>query len=70
MLSNKNKPIDVLMKAARTQNPDDTVKYIPYVTGKLTGKRPLGRPRHRWEDNIRIDLEAIGINAGHWVDSA
>ena len=30
----------------------------------LTGKRPLGRPRRRWEDNIRMDLEEIGINAG------
>ena len=27
------------------------------------GKRPLGRPRRRWEDNIRMDLEEIGINA-------
>ena len=35
----------------------------------LTGKRPLGRPRRRWEDNIGIDLEEIGINAGNWVDS-
>ena len=40
------------------------------LTGKLTGKVPLGRPRHRWEDNIRMDLEEIGINAGNWVDSA
>ena len=31
------------------------------LTGKTTGKRPLGRPRHRWEDNIRMDLEEIGI---------
>ena len=30
---------------------------------KPTGKRPLGRPRRRWEDNIRMDLEEIGINA-------
>jgi len=30
----------------------------------------LGRPRRRWEDNIRMDLEEIGINAGNWVDSA
>ena len=36
----------------------------------LKGKRPLGRPRRRWEDNIRMDLEEIGINAGNWVDSA
>ena len=40
------------------------------VTGKPTGKRPLGRPRPRWEDNIRMDLEEIGNNAGIWVDSA
>ena len=30
----------------------------------------MGRPRRRWEDNIRMDLEEIGINAGNWVDSA
>ena len=35
------------------------------LTGKPTGKRPLGRPRRRWEDNIRIYLEEIGINAGN-----
>ena len=40
------------------------------LTGKPTGKRPLGRPRRRWEDNIRMDLAEIGINAGNWVDSA
>ena len=40
------------------------------LRGKPTGKRPLGRPRRRWEDNIRMDLEEIGINAGSWVDSA
>jgi len=34
------------------------------------GKRPLGRPRRRWEDNIRMDLEEIGINEENWVDSA
>ena len=40
------------------------------LTGKPTGKRPLGRPRRRWEDNIRMYLEEVGINAGNWVDSA
>ena len=35
-----------------------------------TGKRPLGRPRRRWEDNIRMYLGEIGIHAGNWVDSA
>ena len=40
------------------------------LTGKRTAKTPSGRPRRRWEDNIRMDLEEIGINAGNWVDSA
>ena len=34
------------------------------LTGKPAGKRPLWRPRRRWEDNIRMDLKEIGINAG------
>ena len=39
------------------------------LTGKPTGKRPLARPRRRWEDNIRINLKKIGINTRNWVDS-
>ena len=39
------------------------------LTGKPTGKIPLGRPRRRWKDNIRMNLEEIGINAGNWDDS-
>jgi hypothetical protein len=38
------------------------------LTGKPTGKRPLGRPRPRWEDNIRMDFKEIGINTRNWVD--
>ena len=45
-------------------------RAIKILKGKPTGKRPLGRPRRRWEDNIKIYLEEIGINAGNWVDSA
>ena len=40
------------------------------LSGTPAGNRPSGRPRRRWEDNIRINLEEIGINAGNWVDSA
>ena len=40
------------------------------LTGNPTEKRPLERPRRRWKDNIRMDLEEIGINLGNWVDSA
>ena len=40
------------------------------LTHTPAGARPLGRPRRRWEDNIRMDLKEIGINTGDWVDSA
>ena len=40
------------------------------LTGKPTAKRRLGRPGRRWEDNIRMVLEEIGINTRNWVDSA
>ena len=46
-----------------------TYVMIKILTGKPTGKRSLGRPRRRLEDNIRMNLEEIGINAGNWVDS-
>ena len=35
-----------------------------------TGKRPLARPRYRWEDHIRMDLKEIDINTRNWVDLA
>ena len=40
------------------------------LTNTPTEKRPLGRPRRRWEENIRKDLKEIGINTRNWVDSA
>ena len=39
------------------------------LAGKRTGKRPLGRSRRRWEDNIRMNLKEIGINTRNWVIS-
>ena len=40
------------------------------LTGTPTEKIPLGRPRRRWEDNIRMDLKEICIDTRNWVDSA
>ena len=40
------------------------------LKGKPTGKRPFGRTRRRWEDNIRMDLQEMGIDTRNWVDSA
>ena len=39
------------------------------LTGKTTGQGPLGRPRRRWEDNIRMFVKEIDINTRNWVDS-
>jgi hypothetical protein len=38
--------------------------------GNPEGKRPLGRPRRRWVDNIKIDLREIGWHGGDWIDLA
>jgi hypothetical protein len=38
------------------------------LVGKLEGKRPLGRPRRRWEDNIRMDRREIGLGGMDWID--
>jgi hypothetical protein len=37
------------------------------LVGKPEGKRPLGRPRRRWIDNIKIDLLEIGLNVVDWI---
>jgi hypothetical protein len=38
--------------------------------GKPEGKRPLGRHRRRWEDNIRMDLQEVGCGAMDWIELA
>jgi hypothetical protein len=40
------------------------------LVGRSEGKRPLGRPRRRWEDNIKMDLREIGINGANWTQLA
>ena len=40
------------------------------LVGKPEGKRPMGRPRHRWEDNIKMDLEEVGRSCGDWMELA
>jgi hypothetical protein len=40
------------------------------LVGKPDGKKPLGRPRHRWEDNIRMDLSEIGWEVVDWIHRA
>jgi len=40
------------------------------LVGKPEGSRPLGRPRHRWEDNIKVDLQEVGCEGMDWIDMA
>ena len=40
------------------------------LVGQLEGERPLGRPRHRWEDNIKMDLQEVGGACGDWMELA
>jgi hypothetical protein len=40
------------------------------LVGKPKGKRPLGRPRYRWEDNIKRDLQEVGGDCGDWTERA
>ena len=62
------------MKSRRLRWADPVVRMeegaFKILIGKPTGKRPLERSRRRQEDNIRVDLEEIGIIEGNWVDSA
>jgi hypothetical protein len=40
------------------------------LVGKAEEKRPLGRPRRRWEDNIKMDLEEVGCGVMDWIELA
>ena len=56
--------------AGQVARMEEGTSAFKILTGKSTGKRPLGKPRRRWEDNIRMDLEEIGISGVNLVDSA
>jgi hypothetical protein len=45
-------------------------KVYKVLVGKPEGKRPLGRPRRRWEDRIRMDLREIGWRSVEWIQLA
>ena len=40
------------------------------LVGKPEGNRPLGRPRRRWEDNIKMDLREVGCGGMDWIELA
>jgi hypothetical protein len=42
-------------------------RRVTCIVGKPEGKRPLGRPRRRWIDNIKMDILEIGVSAVEWI---
>ena len=52
---------------ARMEEGRDVHKVL---VGKPEGKRPLRRPRRRWEDNIKMDLQEVGRGCGDWTELA
>jgi hypothetical protein len=44
--------------------------YTGFWWWKPEGKRPLGRPWHRWEDNIKMDLQEVGCGGMDWIELA
>ena len=38
------------------------------LVGKPEGNKPMGRPRHRWDDNIKMDLQEVGCEGMYWID--
>jgi len=49
---------------------DEEKEVYRVLVGKPEGKRPLGRPRRRWVDNIRMDLQEVGCGCMDWIGRA
>ena len=49
---------------------DEEREVYRVLVGKLEGRRPLGRPRRRWVDNIRMDLQEVGCGYMDWIGLA
>ena len=45
-----------------------TLGMYRVLVGKPERRRPLGRPRHRWEDNIKMDLQDVGCGGMDWIE--
>ena len=56
--------------AIGTQRMEEGRGVYKVLMGKPEGKRPLGRPRSRWEDNIKMDLQEVGRGCGGWMELA
>ena len=48
----------------------ESTRVYRVLVGKPEGNRPLGRPKRRWEDNIKMDLHGVGCEGMDWIDVA
>ena len=56
-----------LRRASHVARMEDGRRAFKVLAGNPTGKRPLGKPRRRWENNIRMNLKEIDTNTRNWV---
>jgi hypothetical protein len=56
------------MRAGHVAHMGEKTNACKILVGKPEGKRPLGRPRHRWEDNIKMEHREIGCGGMDWMD--
>jgi hypothetical protein len=57
-------------EVGRTYSMGEGRGFYRVLVGKPEGKRPLGRRRRRWKDNIKMDLRQIGIDGANWIQLA
>ena len=56
--------------AGHVERMGEMVGVCMVLVGTPEGKRPLGRPRRRWEDNNKMDLQEVGCGGMDWIDVA
>jgi hypothetical protein len=59
-----------ILWAGHVEQMRDKKNVYRILVGKLEGKRPLGRPRRRWEDNVKMDLRKMRCDGMDWIDLA
>ena len=57
-----------LRRAGHVARIEEGRSALKILIGQPTGKRPLGRPRHRLKDNIRMDLKEAGVSTRNWIN--
>ena len=60
----------MILRAGHVARMEEDRSTFKILTCSPIGKRPLGRPRRRWKDNIRMDLKEIRVITRNWVDLA